>query len=267
MDTHDPKGTAGRLAATLTSAPFVMALIVLLANDWWLKEAFPGFVTGKLSDFAGIAVVALPLFAVARRGWWVYLLLLGAFAWWKSPLSAQFIGFANAWLPMRIGRVVDYGDLAALCLLPLWHWLATSRPRQGHSPPQLRRVLLWPVSLVAVFGVMGTSKVAHDHMFMARAVDSHVLSRDEVAAAIRAIASEEKLECADCAHPTKTATFKGHCNKLHYTFESDTEIRLNVYEYQRIPFGESADAERRRIYNAVTLELPRRYPNLVIEGR
>ncbi|MCY7387503.1 MAG: hypothetical protein LH481_05460 [Burkholderiales bacterium] len=52
-----------RIASVLTTWPFVISLAVLILNDWWLKSAFPGTLTGKLSDFAGIAVVALLLLA------------------------------------------------------------------------------------------------------------------------------------------------------------------------------------------------------------
>jgi hypothetical protein len=45
--------------SVLTTWPFVLALTTLIANDAWLKSAWPGLITGKLSDVAGIAVVAL----------------------------------------------------------------------------------------------------------------------------------------------------------------------------------------------------------------
>jgi hypothetical protein len=39
------------------------AIVVLVVNDHWAKAAYPGLVTGKLSDFAGM--VFFPLFVVA----------------------------------------------------------------------------------------------------------------------------------------------------------------------------------------------------------
>ena len=42
---------------------FVVALIVVVVNDHFLKAACPGFLTGKLSDFAGL--VFAPLFLQA----------------------------------------------------------------------------------------------------------------------------------------------------------------------------------------------------------
>jgi len=42
-----------------------------------------------------------------------------AFVFWKSPAADVVIEGWNAIMPFRIGRVVDYGDLAALLVLPL----------------------------------------------------------------------------------------------------------------------------------------------------
>lgn len=55
------------LIHTLTRWPFLTALAVLLVNDSFLKASLPGLVTGKLSDFAGIAMIALPLFVAFPR--------------------------------------------------------------------------------------------------------------------------------------------------------------------------------------------------------
>jgi hypothetical protein len=38
-----------------------LAVLVLLGNDWWGKQAYPGWFTGKLSDFAGLVVAPLAL--------------------------------------------------------------------------------------------------------------------------------------------------------------------------------------------------------------
>jgi hypothetical protein len=49
--------------AALLHPAFVVSLVVLIANDHWLKHTYPGFWSGKLSDFA--AVLILPLFLQA----------------------------------------------------------------------------------------------------------------------------------------------------------------------------------------------------------
>ncbi|MCP4580716.1 MAG: hypothetical protein GY839_03815 [candidate division Zixibacteria bacterium] len=43
---------------------FLLALALLLLNDHLLKAAYPGWLTGKLSDFAGLFVMAVFAYAV-----------------------------------------------------------------------------------------------------------------------------------------------------------------------------------------------------------
>ena len=50
----------GRLTAVLLSWPLLLSLAALITNDLYLKYAFSGWVTGKLSDFAGIFLVSYP---------------------------------------------------------------------------------------------------------------------------------------------------------------------------------------------------------------
>ncbi|RYZ01918.1 MAG: hypothetical protein EOO73_33665 [Myxococcales bacterium] len=82
--------------APLASRTFVAALAVLLANDHWLKGAglLPGWVTGKLSDCAGMVVA--PLLAVALVGARGTRARLGCFAavslsWpcWRSTTGSR----------------------------------------------------------------------------------------------------------------------------------------------------------------------------------
>ena len=50
------------------NAPFLLAVVVLVVNDHWLKGSglLPGAVTGKTSDFAGLFFFPLLLVALAR---------------------------------------------------------------------------------------------------------------------------------------------------------------------------------------------------------
>ena len=87
---------------------YLVALTILLLNDHVLKALFPGFLTGKLSDFAGVFVLAVFLAAfVPRVPACIAAGLL--FVWWKSPLSDPFI----AVLPWETTRD-EYVHLADL---------------------------------------------------------------------------------------------------------------------------------------------------------
>jgi hypothetical protein len=120
---REPRATTNRAALIL------LALIgVSLVNEYVLKAAFHNWVTGKLSDFVGVAAFALfwcMLFPQARR-----LILLGTavgFAFWKSPAADGLISALNNTLPFSVGRVVDWTDLIALTVLIPIGWLTRNR--------------------------------------------------------------------------------------------------------------------------------------------
>ena len=60
--------TTGVSVRTLASPGFVFALVVLVLNDHVLKAAYPGWITGKLSDVAGLVVAPL-LLGVLLTAW------------------------------------------------------------------------------------------------------------------------------------------------------------------------------------------------------
>jgi hypothetical protein len=135
------------LRLSLAHPAFVLALALLLANDLVLKAAFPGWVTGKLSDVAGLFV--LPYFLAwlwpaRRRGWHIAVAL--AFVAWKLPVSRPFVAMWNAAPWFDIARVEDLTDLLALPMVAL-SWRATARAatRVVHLPG----LALAVVSLVA----------------------------------------------------------------------------------------------------------------------
>jgi hypothetical protein len=104
----------------IQSKAFIYALVLVLLNDFILKYSFPCWLTGKLSDFAGLFVFAVfwMAFFPKRKN-----MIVGAtailFTWWKSPLSQSLIEFWNRVMFYSIDRVIDYSDLMALLVLPL----------------------------------------------------------------------------------------------------------------------------------------------------
>lgn len=98
---------------------FLVLLLLLLLNDLIFKPAFGNWLTGKLSDFAGVFVFAFfwtALFpARAKAIHWATAL---GFIFWKTEFSQPLI----QWLQQQgapVYRVIDYGDLVALLMLPL----------------------------------------------------------------------------------------------------------------------------------------------------
>lgn len=125
-------GTALRARASWLGRPwFFVAVAVLALNDHLLKGAWPGWLTGKLSDFAGVVVVAT--LAAVLLGPAAGAVLAGlAFTALKTVPGA-----AEAVAPMLGGGITlrDASDLVALLALPpLWWVLSQGRSQPNRNP-------------------------------------------------------------------------------------------------------------------------------------
>jgi hypothetical protein len=98
--------------------PVVLAAIaVLLINDHVLKAAYPGPVTGKLSDFAGL--LFFPLLIVAT--WEVF---IGLSRRWRGPSARPLIVAAIATGSIFVAvKVSGEGSAAFAELLGRFQWL------------------------------------------------------------------------------------------------------------------------------------------------
>ncbi|WP_405427281.1 hypothetical protein [Micromonospora sp. NBC_00617] len=152
----------------------LLALVVLLVNDHVLKAAFPGLLTGKLSDVAGL-VLAPPLVAVlltlvvprlpARAAALVGLVAVGAgFAVVKSSGYAAELA-SSAWTALAGPSLVraDWTDLFTLPALGLawWTWTRARRRPVRHRAARLVRLLV--VLPPAVLAVAATSAVHYPY--------------------------------------------------------------------------------------------------------
>ena len=103
---------------------FLFCLLTLLLNDHCLKYEFANWITGKLSDMAGIIILPLLLTFVfpklKQHATWISALL---FTFWKSPFSQDLINLYNLYSFIQISRVIDLTDLYVLLLLPIPHFL------------------------------------------------------------------------------------------------------------------------------------------------
>lgn len=72
----------------VTSPCFLLAIALLGANDFLFKPLFHNWLTGKVSDFAGLFAFALFLIAIVPRFPWAMVCLSGfGFVVWKSELA------------------------------------------------------------------------------------------------------------------------------------------------------------------------------------
>ncbi|HYO21657.1 MAG TPA: hypothetical protein VER36_04580 [Flavisolibacter sp.] len=134
---------------------FLPALFLLLVNDFYWKYAYANWLTGKLSDVAGLIVLPVFLrviFPAASKN-----LLLAAialfFAWWKSPLSQPLIDLANQ-LQLPVARVVDYTDLITLLVLPL-PFAINHGTINLH--PAMSKSLQWAAGTLTLFSLCATT--------------------------------------------------------------------------------------------------------------
>ncbi|MEU4160089.1 hypothetical protein [Actinoplanes sp. NPDC026670] len=157
----------GKALAWLCHPVTVTALALLVINDHLLKSAWPGWVTGKLSDVAGM-VLAPPLLAalaglIAPRAPFRPVAVAsivtvgGGFLFVKLWVyGAQLASAAWSLLTPSLVRA-DPSDLLALPALWLAWWTAR-RPLTGVPARRWSRALRLAVVLpVALFGVAATS--------------------------------------------------------------------------------------------------------------
>ncbi len=173
-----------RAGSWLTHPATVYCVVALLLNDHVAKERWPGLITGKVSDFAGLVVVtpmACLLFAVVahlaaqrRPRWrsvltsqacwvtlvWTSCLVIGAtFAVMKgTSLGAETASHWWTWFAGPSLVREDASDLVALLTLPfLGLWMSRSERHHQLAPQLLRRRVLAVIPLV-VLATAATSK-------------------------------------------------------------------------------------------------------------
>jgi hypothetical protein len=122
----------------LTHPVFTGSVALLAVNDHVLKARWRGLITGKLSDIAGVIMIAIAFTAITSRATLSIRFTAVAFTLLKTwpPVAA--------WAAPLLGGVTrtDPTDLIALfALIPLHRWL-----RQDRSSPGV--ALLWPAAVV-----------------------------------------------------------------------------------------------------------------------
>lgn len=136
----------------LTNYVFITGLLLLALNDHLWKDLYGNWITGKISDFAGVLILPIFLaFVFNTRGRRVILATVLFFTYWKSPLSQGLIDGINTAGLVHYARVVDYTDLIAFIVLPL-SWRVVREPERYllsvRPAPALSHYLLLPLCLV-----------------------------------------------------------------------------------------------------------------------
>lgn len=254
METLKTEQHPSSLVKVLASWPFLLFLTALLLNDWWLKRAFPGLVTGKLSDFAGIALVG----TLAMTIWPSHVfraaaIIAAGFIWWKGPLSQTAIDGFNRLAPFSIGRTVDYTDLIALCMLAVCPHFSACADRYSCLSQRVRHAVRIPLFATVTFAIMGTSFIPTRETYSVRSTASSVaLERRKFADAIAEVMRNRGLECRDCANPAESAEYAGNGMVVTYRFSQTDAVFFEISAYPNgILFGasgaEKAEALRKKL--------------------
>jgi hypothetical protein len=150
--------TLNKRLRSLNNPYFVVALILLLANDFYFKFEYHNWVTGKLSDLTGLFVFVLFWTAIIpHKKDHVYVCTALLFVFWKSPWSQPFIDFfSDQFYP--IDRVVDPADLVALLILPVAYQIDLDRTSTINFAA-------FPVAALTIFSFCATSRPMHMQVF------------------------------------------------------------------------------------------------------
>ncbi|GAB1819998.1 hypothetical protein [Herbidospora sp. RD11066] len=144
----------------------VLALVVLVVNDHVLKAAFPGFVTGKLSDMAGL-ILFPPLLDLALRRPKVSIAITGvAFTLVKGAETGAWLAseaWSLVWNPSLVRA--DVTDLLTLPALGVAWWAY-------RHPVPVHKAVVFLVVPPAVLAVAATSMSEYDWPYSAYAVES-----------------------------------------------------------------------------------------------
>lgn len=140
--TPSPVKISLRACLAVTTNPlFVIAVITLVANDHYLKANFANTLTGKLSDVAGLAVLAILTTAIARSlaknerpALLAMSLLFGSIKTFTG-LTNIVVDFLDTLLPWSNAIVTDPTDLFTLLVIPIAARAAT--PDNGAFAPGL----------------------------------------------------------------------------------------------------------------------------------
>jgi hypothetical protein len=202
------------------TGPWWAALFVLVVNDHVLKGAgvLPGWLTGKLSDFAGLIVAPVLAAWIARARTprvraLAFAAVVASFCAIKlSPAAASAAVRAVGWLGIPWRLWCDPTDLIALGVLPVaWRIAPRAAPHAPISPRRGRGAV--PVILGAA-ACLATSKAGPIGFHTSAFLMNMTVQTVEV----RVLRARGPLDCAQVASDPTAA--------LASTFEPDRCARL-----------------------------------------
>jgi len=103
---------------------FIFCLVVLFVNDHYIKFNYSGWLSGKLSDAAGIIILPLILaYIFPKIGKMAVIVSALLFLFWKSEFSQALIDLYNQYSFVETSRIIDYSDLVVFVFLPAPYYI------------------------------------------------------------------------------------------------------------------------------------------------
>ena len=135
---------------------FILSLACLLINDLYWKYEYHSWLTGKLSDFAGLFVLSVFLLALfSRHRLVIYVSIILFFIWWKTPLSQPVIDLLNETFSFSFDRTIDYSDYIAIPVV----FGAGVLKYPVYTASFVRQVATYFISAVCLFAFCSTSMI------------------------------------------------------------------------------------------------------------
>ena len=128
---------------------FLASIFLLLINDLYLKYEYHNYLTGKLSDFAGL--FAFPYFFSCffpKKVKSIYIFSGLLFVFWKSEFSQPLFDVAHSY-GIGINRTVDYSDLISLIILPISHLYWNGDAKHFMQPKKIVKPIIIGISCFA----------------------------------------------------------------------------------------------------------------------
>jgi hypothetical protein len=241
MDTREPARGDLRPAPALLSPAWLVALALLIANDRWLKYAdlAPSWLTGKLSDLAGMVVAPVllaVLLGVRRRGGLLacHVAVGLVFAAIKlSPGCASVWSSAMGLLGHPWTIVCDPTDLLALpILLVSWRTLLPYMDPEASAWVPLQRSAVAGLACVGLWASVATTDRPEPPPFYDSVFGQLYINNagdDRVTFHIRRLREEVSIDCDEVkADPGRLLSPEAFGDAEHWWLDPGVNLGLEI---------------------------------------
>ncbi len=202
---------------------FLLSLILLLLNDFYLKAAWPGLISGKLSDFSGISLLSLFLFAwFPKYKKIVSWLIVLVFVFWKSELASPFIKVLHELGIANFNRTVDLTDLFALLVLPVCYKYSNSHENINYDS-SLKKFSRLGIIFISLFAITATSysRGVYRSEFRIQSQNQKFVSPSQAIEILNRIMGFHNNRCVHECGSNLKRSYVGSLGSLIYRYDND----------------------------------------------